>query len=114
MDNKQGLGADFLGWLLSDPGRIAMAGALGGLVRWITLKERWQDGVLSIVVGAICATYLGPLAIPILEPIIGKVAPGGDANGFSAFVIGIGGMAVSGFLIGVWSDWRKRGSQKES
>ena len=35
-----------------------------------------SDGVLSLLVGSICAVYLGPLVAPILEPVIGKLAPG--------------------------------------
>ena len=97
----------FLQWLFSDPGKLAIAGALGGLVRWITLRDNWRDGALGIIVGVICATYLSPLAIPILEPVVGKIMPAGDVDGFSAFIIGMGGIAVSGFLIGVWEDWRR-------
>ncbi len=93
---------DILTWLLSEPGKAALAGALGGIVRWVTLREHWRDGILSLLVGAICAVYLGPLVAPILEPVIGKLAPGGDTVGFSAFVVGIGGMSISGLLIDVF------------
>ncbi len=44
----------------------------------VTLREHWRDGILSLLVGAICAVYLGPLVAPILEPVIGNLAPGGD------------------------------------
>lgn len=90
---------DLIEWLFSDSGKGAVAGALGGLVRWITLRDHWTDGVLSVVVGAICALYLGPLVAPILNPVIGKIAPASDGTGFSAFVVGLGGISLSGFLI---------------
>ena len=99
---KMGERPDILTWLLSEPGKAALAGALGGIVRWVTLREHWRDGIVSLLVGAICAIYLGPLVAPLLEPVIGRLAPGGDTAGFSAFVVGIGGMSISGLLIDVF------------
>jgi hypothetical protein len=93
---------DIVTWLGSEPGKAALAGALGGIVRWVTLREHWRDGILSLLVGAICAVYLGPLVAPILEPVIGKLAPGGDTAGSSGFVVGISGMSISGLLIDVF------------
>jgi len=93
----------FLHWLASDPGKAVVAGALGGVVRWLTLQERPRDGMASMIVGAICALYLGPLAVPIIEPMVGKIATNPEQTiGFGSFVIGIGGMSASGFLIAIW------------
>jgi len=102
---------DILSWLLSEPGRAALAGALGGIVRWVTLRESWRDGFLSLLVGSICAVYLGPLVQPILDPIIGKLAPGGDAAGFASFCVGIGGMSISGLLIDVFRARRRQAAK---
>jgi hypothetical protein len=104
MDNR----TDVVSWLWSEPGRAALAGALGGIVRWVTLRENWRDGMLSLLVGSICAVYLGPLVQPILDPVIGKLAPGGDAAGFASFCVGIGGMSISGLLIDVFRARRRR------
>lgn len=93
---------DFLAWMTTDAGKAALAGALGGLVRWLTLRERWQDGAMSLIVGSICALYLGPLVEPILEPVIGKIAPDGDADGFAAFVVGLGGISIASVLIEIF------------
>ena len=90
---------DLIAWLFSEQGRAAIAGAAGGIVRWVTLREHWKDGSLSLLVGAICAIYLGPLVAPMLEPVIGKIAPQSDGAGFSSFVVGLGGISLSGFLI---------------
>ncbi|QBR35417.1 hypothetical protein ETW23_03940 [Leisingera sp. NJS201] len=96
----RGLGAaDLAAWLQSDAGAAALAGAAGGLVRWLTLRENWRDGVVSLVVGSICAIYLGPLVEPVLAPVVGKITAGGDAAGFSSFVVGLGGIGFSGFVI---------------
>ena len=34
--------------------------------------------------------------------MIGKLAPGGDSAGFSSFVVGIGGMSISGLIIDIF------------
>ena len=93
----------FFLWVFTDAGRAVVAGAAGGLVRWLTLQERPRDGIASIIVGALCALYLGPLAVPIFEPVVGKIVTNPDqAVGFAAFLIGMGGLSVSAIVIQVW------------
>lgn len=104
---------DLLNWILTEPGKAAFAGALGGVVRWVTLKEKWQDGFLSLIVGSICAVYLGPLVAPILEPVIGKLAPAGDSAGFSAFVVGIGGISISGLITDIFRARRAQAAKED-
>ena len=98
---------DFWHWLFSDVGAGAVAGALGGIVRWLTLRESWREGAISIIVGSICAMYVGPLVAPLLEPTIGRIAPGGDAAGFSAFLVGLGGISIASLVIETFSARRK-------
>jgi hypothetical protein len=102
---------DIIAWLWSEPGRAALAGALGGVVRWVTLREIWRDGILSLLVGSICAVYLGPLVQPILDPVVGKLAPGGDAAGFASFCVGIGGMSIAGMMIDVFRARRRQAAK---
>lgn len=97
----------FLEWASSDPGRAALAGALGGIVRWLTLRHSWKEGIVTLIVGGICAMYLGPLALPLIEPFISKVAPTGDAGGLSSFLIGMGGISISGLVLDLF-DRRRR------
>jgi Na+/melibiose symporter-like transporter len=85
-----------------DTMQAAVAGAAGGLVRWIMTRDDWRSGSLSLIVGAVCAVYIGPLAAPLVEPILGRVAPDGGGTGFSAFLIGIGGISISALLIGIF------------
>jgi hypothetical protein len=112
MPDLRGLWPEFVGWLQSDAGAMAMAGAAGGLVRWLTLREHWREGLVSLVVGSICALYLGPLVEPLLAPLIGRISPGQDALGFSSFVVGLGGIGLSGFVIEAMRAWRARGSRR--
>ena len=102
---------DFWSWIISEKGQLAVAGALGGMVRWLSLREDWKSGTTSLVVGAICAVYLGPLAIPVIEPIVGKIVidPASRA-GLSGFIIGVGGIAVAGFIIDIWKARRRQAS----
>ncbi len=88
-------------WLFSDAGKAAIAGAAGGLVRWVTLRDDWREGLTGLLVGSLCAIYLGPLAEPLLDPVIGKIAPGDGAAGFASFVIGLGGISIAGFILDI-------------
>lgn len=99
---------DVIGWLFSEDGKAAVAGALGGLVRWVTLREHWMDGCASLVVGSIGAVYLGPLVAPILNPVIGQIAPNSDGSGFASFVVGLAGISLSGFIIDLIRARRKQ------
>lgn len=86
-----------------DAAKAALAGAAGGVVRWITLRQSAREGFGAILVGSLGALYAGPIVQPILEPVIGQIAPGGDSAGFAAFIVGIGGIGIFGWLIDVVS-----------
>lgn len=90
-------------WLANDRMQMALAGIFGGLVRWITLRVGWIDGISAIVVGGICAVYVGPLCFQLIDPVMGNLIVDPAARvGLSGFLIGVGGISVSGFLIDVW------------
>lgn len=90
-----------------------LAGALGGVVRWITLRERVRDGIASVAAGAICAVYLGPIIQPAITPLIGSfVLEESSRAAFGGFVLGLGGITVSGFVIDFLKSWARR-SQTE-
>ena len=105
---------DLYTWLQGDGGRAAIAGALGGVVRWVTLRESWREGLMSLIVGSICASYLGPLVAPILEPMLGRITPMGDNTGLTAFLVGIGGISISGLLIDIFRARRAKGGSDDS
>lgn len=95
-------------WFVGDRGPAILAGALGGVVRWITLRERLRDGIASVIVGGICAIYLTPLVLPALTPLIGSFV-GDELNrtGFSGFIIGLAGITVTGFVIDFFRRWAR-------
>lgn len=96
--NEQSPLTDWLTWMATPETRAAVAGAAGGVVRWITLREKPRVGITSIIVGAICSIYLQPLVVPLLEPVV-KFAPDANVAGFAGFVVGLAGTTVSGLLI---------------
>ena len=100
--------SDLFGWLGTDTGKLILAGAAGGVVRWLTLRNNWKEGSIAVIVGALCASYLGPLAVPLVEPVFGAIAPGGDSTGFAAFIVGMGGISLSGLIIDVINARRKK------
>jgi len=106
--------SQFLSWLQSDAANAAIAGAAGGLVRWLTLRDNPRDGIASLIVGAVCAIYLGPIVEPMLRPVFGAISPGRDPQGFAAFVVGLGGIGLAGFVIEVLRQFsRVRGDRNE-
>lgn len=100
---------DFNGnWLFSPIVKLAVAGALGGAVRWATLKQPPLDGLVSVFVGSICAVYIGPAIQPILRPIVDFAGIDAESmQGLGGFLVGIGGILVSGFILDLWQMRRK-------
>lgn len=90
----------FVDWLLGVKAQIILSGALGGVVRWLTLREKTGAGAVSVIVGGICALYLGPVIEPLLDPLISvaKIDQAARAS-FAGFVIGLTGITISGFVI---------------
>jgi hypothetical protein len=106
-------GRDFIKELFTifsnDTALIMSSGAAGGIVRWITLKEKLIVGISSIIVGALCAVYLSPLALPVVELFLGKILvdPSKQLT-FSGFIVGLGGSQTPGLIIDVWKGASER------
>lgn len=100
---------DWLMLLLGEKGHAVLAGAAGGLVRWLTLRSGFWDGIASITVGAVCAVYLGPLAQPAIDAVFGQVVVDEASRAsFSGFIIGLGGVSVTGLVMDIWDMSRRR------
>lgn len=69
----------------------------------MTLRDHWTDGLISMAVGGLSAMYLAPLAVPSLIPVLGNINVAPENVGpLSGFLLGIGGITVSGFFIDAW------------
>jgi len=96
-------------WLFTDKAQVTTAGALGGVVRWLSLRESWKNGFISVIVGGICALYLGPLATPVTDTFFGKVVLDPTSREtLSGFIVGVWGIALSGLLMDVLAARRKQ------
>ena len=103
----------FWAWLASDPGKAAMAGAAGGLVRWITLRDNWKEGVPALIVGALCAVYLAPFLTPVIAPPFEAINPDADVGALAAFLCGLGGIGIAGFVIDLITSRLTRGGRRD-
>lgn len=87
-------------WVTGEAGRAALAGAAGGLVRWLmSEKRRIRDGVVSIIAGTLMARYATPLMVAILESYFGTLK--GDVQGTAGFAAGIIGMSCAKLAMGI-------------
>lgn len=93
------VGGGFFAWLLGKDGQIILAGAAGGVIRWMTLRQNWREGLIMIASGAICAYYLGPLGTWIFRPIFDE--PDRQAT-MSGFLVGFIGLGIAGFIMDLW------------
>lgn len=92
-------------WLWSDDARMMMAGGAGGFVTWLSIGERVVvRGVVRVLAGAIAAAYVGPWAVPLLEPTLGRIAPpGADVRLLGAFLVGSGGLVIGSLIADLWT-----------
>ncbi|MFN4129377.1 MAG: hypothetical protein ACK4GC_06135 [Paracoccaceae bacterium] len=86
-------------WIAGEAGRAALAGAAGGLVRWLTSEQRRiRDGIVSVIAGALMARYASPVMLAILENWIGEMS--GDVAGAAGFAAGLAGMSLTKLILG--------------
>ena len=87
-------------WVTGEAGRAAIAGAAGGLVRWLmSERRRLRDGVVSIMAGTLMARYATPLMMALLETYFGPLK--GDVQGTAGFAAGIVGMSMAKLIMGM-------------
>lgn len=88
--------------------RLLLAGLLGGIVRVLTLQEKGRQAIGSILVGMICALYLSPLPLPLLETVLGQLSIEQDVEGLSGFLTGIGGTTLAHVILRAYQMILKR------
>ncbi len=97
---------DFFAWLKSVAGAAAIAGAAGGAVRAMTLKESMGQSAVSVLVGFMAASYLS-------KPIAEGFMTGFDRESVG-FLVGIGGIAIVGFILDLIRKYRAEKAGKRA
>lgn len=91
-------GAMIGAWVLGEGGKAAMAGAAGGVVRWLSSERRKvSEGVIAVVTGAMMAHYGTPLMLALIEGWTGELK--GEAMPAAAFFAGLVGMSLGKLVI---------------
>ena len=92
----------FAAWVSGEAGRAVLAGAAGGLIRWLMSEtRRLRDGAVSIVAGVLFAKYGTPIVLALLELWLGNLGRGTDVRDAAAFAAGIIGMSLSKIILGI-------------
>lgn len=87
-------------YLSGEAGRALVAGAAGGLYRWMmSERRRLRDGVVAAVSGAISASYLGPVVLAILRAAGLKISEGPDLYLTAGFLSGLAGMSIAKLVV---------------
>ena len=98
-------GTAFVSWATGEAGRVIIAGAAGGFLRW-TMQERrrFRDGIIQIGVGALCAHYLSPLVASLLGVFFGPI----QDKSTTGFIAGLLGISLAKIIIAVFDARSKK------
>jgi hypothetical protein len=89
-------------WLGGEVGRVVVAGAAGGLYRWLMEeRKRLTDGVVAVVSGAVGAVYLGPIMLRMLELIGLNLTTHPSGAMTAGFLAGMTGVSLAKIMIAV-------------
>lgn len=80
---------------------VIASGVAGGLARWITLSLSLREGLLALVIGAICAVYLGPIMLPAVRYFYSTIDLPSDPGDLAGFLAGVGGASIIGGILDV-------------
>jgi len=100
-------------WVFGEGGRVAIAGAAGGFIRWLMdEKRRIIDGAIAVVTGAIFAEYATPVGVPIiaavLDNVLGIKKTVEDIDYTAGFAIGILGMTIAKLLTALFEKYARK------
>ncbi len=60
--------------ILRDPAtNVILAGAAGGLVKWIRLRESFNSGIVNVILGGVVAYYISPIALAVIRGSLGSM-----------------------------------------
>lgn len=86
-------------------------GIMGGFCRWLQGRQKFTDGISSVIVGGISSTALIGVKLPFLDSII-QISPDAAAT-VNAFLIGFIAMVMLGFVLDFLQDFMKRKKENE-
>lgn len=96
-------------WIAGETGRAMVAGAAGGLLRWLGQEsKRLLDGIGAVTTGAICALYLGPVVGGALGAVGIHLGDGANADSAAGFLAGLAGMSLAKVAIALIETWAAR------
>lgn len=101
LDQFRILASAVLTWLGGEAGRAVIAGAAGGLYRWLMQeKRRLRDGAVAVAAGALSAQYLGPVVMAGLR-LAGLNLKGTEAElaPTAGFLAGLAGMSIAKMVV---------------
>lgn len=81
-------------------------GLMGGICRWLQGRQKFTEGISSVIVGGISSTALAGSKIPFLDSII-QTSPEAAAT-VNAFLIGFIAMVMLGFLLDILQGMMKK------
>lgn len=96
---------------------LPIAGALGGIIRWVSLQSPWRAGIGHVAIGAIIGNYFGPAVFIVLQqPAATMGMLPADAAALGAHVAGAFGPNIYTVPTDFFRGWRqamKASSEKE-
>lgn len=80
-------------WIAGEGLKAPLAGAAGGLVRWLmSERRRLREGIVSVFTGGLMAEFATPMTLALIEKWVGEMK--GDAAYGAAFFTGVVGMSM--------------------
>lgn len=90
-------------WAGGEAGRAYVAGASGGLFRWLTSPppRTLPDAATALIGGAIAAAFLTPLVIAVMALVGLSLGDSAAAQGTYHFLAGVFGMSLTKIAVGL-------------
>lgn len=96
-------------WVAGETGRAMVAGAAGGLMRWLGQeRRRLRDGALAVASGSLAALYLAPVVIGVLAALGLNLGADEAADRAAGFLAGLAGMSIAKVAIALIETWAAR------
>lgn len=85
-----------------------LGGIAGGVLKWVSEKERPRDGVATIAAGALTSFYLGPATAILVGQAFSIDAENPHLVASLSFIIGVGGISLGAVLVGLFRAIREQ------